>query len=73
MKAMFRVIVVGAVIAVAGCAKHEPPPEAARPVVLAQVIPGSGAETAVFGLVLVVTMIAMPRGLVPTLRERLGW
>jgi len=32
-----------------------------------------GAETAVFGLVLVVTMIAMPRGLVPTLRERLGW
>jgi branched-chain amino acid transport system permease protein len=32
-----------------------------------------GAETAVFGLVLAVTMIAMPRGLVPTLRERLGW
>jgi branched-chain amino acid transport system permease protein len=32
-----------------------------------------GAETAAFGLILVVTMIAMPRGLVPTLRERLGW
>ncbi len=30
-----------------------------------------GAETAVFGLVLVVTMVAMPRGLVPTLRDRL--
>jgi hypothetical protein len=39
MKAMFRVIVVGALIAVAGCAKHEPPPEAARPVVA-----GSGAR-----------------------------
>ena len=32
-----------------------------------------GAETAAFGLILVVTMVAMPRGLVPTLRERLGW
>ena len=32
-----------------------------------------GAETAAFGLILVVTMIAMPRGLVPTHRERLGW
>ena len=29
-----------------------------------------GAETAAFGLILAVTMIAMPRGLVPTLRER---
>ena len=29
-----------------------------------------GAETLAFGLILVVTMIAMPRGLVPTLRER---
>jgi branched-chain amino acid transport system permease protein len=31
-----------------------------------------GAETAAFGLILVATMIGMPRGLVPTLRERFG-
>ena len=48
MKAMFGVILVGAAIAIAGCAKHEAPPETVRPVVLAQVVAGSGAETAVF-------------------------
>jgi multidrug efflux pump subunit AcrA (membrane-fusion protein) len=48
MKAMFGVILVGASIAIAGCAKHEAPPETVRPVVLAQVVAGSGAETAVF-------------------------
>jgi branched-chain amino acid transport system permease protein len=32
-----------------------------------------GAETAAFGLILAVTMIVMPRGLVPTVRERFGW
>ncbi|HYC33872.1 MAG TPA: branched-chain amino acid ABC transporter permease, partial [Gemmatimonadales bacterium] len=31
-----------------------------------------GAETLTFGLILVATMILMPRGLVPMLRERLG-
>jgi branched-chain amino acid transport system permease protein len=31
-----------------------------------------GGETVVFGLILIVTMIFMPNGLVPTIRDRLA-
>jgi len=42
-------IVLAAALGAAGCAKHEPAAEAVvRPVVLAQVVAGSGGETAVF-------------------------
>jgi multidrug efflux system membrane fusion protein len=41
-------LVAVASLALAGCAKQEPPAEAVRPVMLAQVIPGSGTETTVF-------------------------
>ena len=44
----FVAVITATVMAVAGCAKQEPQTEAARPVMLAQVVPGSGAETAVF-------------------------
>ena len=41
-------ILLAVALAASACAKHESPPEAARPVVLAQVVAGSGAETAIF-------------------------
>ncbi len=48
MKPLFPILLIAVAVTAAGCAKHEPPPAAARPVMLAQVVPGSGAETAVF-------------------------
>ena len=44
----FVAVITAVVLAAAGCAKQEPQTDAARPVMLAQVVPGSGAETAVF-------------------------
>jgi len=44
----FVAVITAVVMAAAGCAKQEPQTDAARPVMLAQVVPGSGAETAVF-------------------------
>jgi len=48
MKSLIPILLAVATLAATGCARHEAPPEAARPVVLAQVVAGSGAETAVF-------------------------
>ena len=48
MKPLFPILLIAVAVTAAGCAKHEPPLAAARPVMLAQVVPGSGAETAVF-------------------------
>ena len=48
MKSLATVLVMAAALAAAGCAKQEAPAEVARPVMLTQVAPGSGGETAVF-------------------------
>jgi RND family efflux transporter MFP subunit len=49
MNLMLRIQVVAvAALAAAGCAKHEAVVDPARPVVLAQVVAGSGGETSVF-------------------------
>lgn len=49
MNISLRMLIAGVVtVVVSGCAKQEPVPEPARPVVLSQVVAGSGAETAVF-------------------------
>lgn len=48
MKPFVPVLVLLAALAAAGCAKQEAPLEVPRPVMLTQVAPGSGGETAVF-------------------------
>jgi membrane fusion protein, multidrug efflux system len=48
MKRVIPMLLAAGVLAVSGCARHETPAEPVRPVVLAQVVAGSGAETAVF-------------------------
>src|SRR6266513_270643 len=49
MNMTIRALIVGtAVLAVAACGKHETVADATRPVVLSQVVAGSGGETSVF-------------------------
>jgi len=48
MKPLSITVVIAALALVAGCAKHEPPPAAVRPVALVQVTSGGGAAASVF-------------------------